>query len=311
MAAQDPEAAFAEIAAALYALPPGRFTTERNARAKAARADGDRDLAARITALPKASASAWLVDLLAREGADDLDRVLRLGGELRHAQQQADRDRLRALTTERRELLAEVADRTVSRAEEAGQRASATVLEEFQQTLQAAMVDDGAAEAVRTARLTRALTADGLDPVDTTNAVGGPGHLPAPRRSPRRSAAPATSDDDHEAAAARHARVQEARQRQADAEQRARQAGDTAEQAAARASDADQQAEDRARAADGLRARLADLQHDLQDAEAAADDAEQAATDARAAAERASRAAEDARNEADEATSLLQELQED
>ena len=52
------------IAAELYALPPEEFTEARNARA----ATADRALAASVKALRKPTASAWAVDLLARDG---------------------------------------------------------------------------------------------------------------------------------------------------------------------------------------------------------------------------------------------------
>lgn len=284
---------FAAVAQELYALPPGGFTAERNARAKAARAGGDRDLAARIAALPRSSASAWLVNVLVRTNGADLDRVLALGTALREAQQRGDRDRLRELGAERRELLSAVTGRAAERAGEAGHRVGDGPLEEFQQTLQAALVDDDAADAIRTGRLLRALKADGLDPVDLTDAVGGPGcRTVAPR--PRHA-----GGSDRAVEAERDRQREEAAQRSAAAERRAADAQEEAEAAAQHARAAEAQADGRARAADELRIRLDQLRDALQQAEDQQRDAVDAASQARAAADRAARAAEDARREAD------------
>lgn len=308
MTSNDPADPFAQAADALYALPPAAFTAERNARAKAARADGDRDLAARISALPRASASAWLVNVLVREAEDDLDQVLRLGAELREAQRGADRDRLRELGAARRDLLAEVADRAADRAQEEGHRAGAAALEELQQTLQAAMVDDDAAAAVRTGRLVRALQADGLDPVDVANAVGGPGGGAPARRKPQPDRAP---DHDAEGKAERARQREAAAQHVADAERRARRASTEAEDAAADAADAEEQVRQQEQAAQDLRRRLDELRTALHEAEQLLTEAQQAASAARETADRTARDADDARHDVEAATARLGDLQDD
>jgi hypothetical protein len=270
------------VAAELLSGPLGGFTAERNARAKAARADGDRDLAGRIGALPKPSVSAWLVDLLAREAPDDLQRVLDLGEALQQAQEDADRARLRELAAERRSLLSEVARSAASRAEAAGQRVGDAVLEEVQQTLQAALSSPAAAAAVRTGRLVRALDADGIEPVDLDGAVAGgaPSSRPPGRGSARRGSARRDGngpvDAEHEAAARREA---EERRRRLTAAQ------DRAEEAAARARAAAATAEDRQRDAADLRKRVEELRTRLQAAEQAQGDAESASAAAREEAE--------------------------
>jgi len=274
--------ALTAAAAELYALPLGRFTAERAARAKAVRADGDRDLAARISALPKPSAAAWLVDALA--APDDLQRVLDLGKDLRQAQEAADRDRLRELTAERRALLPEVARAAAARAEAVGQHVSDAVLEELQQTLQAALASAAAAAAIRTGRLVRALAADGLDPVDLGDAVAGGAPEPgqdAPRAK-RRSPEPDDGEQER----------REAEQRAAEQARRLEEARDRARSAAAQARDTDALTEDRCHDVEDLRRRLDDLQTRLESAQRALDAAG-------AAAEEAHRAADDAAAEAD------------
>lgn len=265
------------IAEALYAGRPAAFVAERAARAKQARAAGDRDLAARITALPKPSAAASLVNRLVADGGG-LDRVLELGAELRAAQEEGDRDRLRALGAERRDLLAEVTRSAAEQAEESGRKPSAAVLEDVQQTLQAVLIDDGAADAVRTGRLVHALTADGLDPADLTDAIGGPGAISSPRATTGRK-----DDDRSRNAEAARARAEAARRE--------------ADDAADRTHDAEQEVQQRDETVQDLTARIAELQEHLESAQATL-------TEARRAADAAHTAEAELQAAADEAEAL-------
>lgn len=238
--------------------------------------------------------AAWLVDRLVREVPDDLERVLEVAAELRAAQEEGDRNRLRVLMRERRSLLAEVAAAAADRARAEGQRIGDTALEEFQQTLQAAMASPAAAAAIRSGRLVRALDADGLDPVDLDGAVaGGAAPLPgtsAGSRPPRRP----RSDDTSRKAAAEAKAAQEAEaQVEAEAERRRRieEAERRSADAAAAARAAQAVAEERDRDLADLRKRLDELQARVGVAASAADEA-------RARAERA-------RQEADEAAAAV------
>ncbi|HYP74043.1 MAG TPA: transposase, partial [Microbacterium sp.] len=94
------------IVVELYALPPAEFTVARTARAKTAGA-----LAAAVRALRKPSVAAWGVDLLARE--ERLGGALALSAELRAAQDELDADELARLSTQRRRLVAALADEAV------------------------------------------------------------------------------------------------------------------------------------------------------------------------------------------------------
>ncbi len=263
-----------------------------------------------MTALPRASASAWLVNTLVREADDDLAQVLHLGEQLRQAQSSGDRDRLRELGAARRDLLAEVADRAGDRAEQDGHRVGAAVLDEFQQTLQAALVDDDAAAAIRTGRLVRGLTADGLEPVDLANAIGGPGRLApaATRPTPRQPRKAEDQEAQQEAEAERARQRQQAEQHAADAERRAAHARREADAAATDATDAEERAQQEDEAAQDLRTRLDELRTALQEAEQRLAAAQQAATEARSTADEAERDADDARDEADEAAARLRDL---
>ena len=80
-----------EIADDLYALPLADFTPARDARAKEHKAD--KALAAAVKGLRKASAAAWVVNLLVRREPDQVDQVLAVGAALREAQESLDGDR--------------------------------------------------------------------------------------------------------------------------------------------------------------------------------------------------------------------------
>ncbi|MST31346.1 hypothetical protein GHK86_01190, partial [Acidimicrobiaceae bacterium USS-CC1] len=69
----------AAVADELYGVDPSAFTTTRDARAREARAAGDRELAEAIKALRRPSLAAWALDLLARERREEVDRLLDLG----------------------------------------------------------------------------------------------------------------------------------------------------------------------------------------------------------------------------------------
>src|SRR5215208_532649 len=72
----------------LYALPPGDFTSARDARVKELRADGDRDAAAAVKALRRPTVAAWALNQLARSRAKDVERLLEAGERLRSAQEE-------------------------------------------------------------------------------------------------------------------------------------------------------------------------------------------------------------------------------
>jgi hypothetical protein len=155
----------------LYALVPGEFTAARNARAKAAKAAGEKTLAADLGRLPKPSAAAWGVNMLVRHRTTEIDQLLELGRTMRAAQEDLDSTTLRALGTQRRAVIGAVAKQARIVARELGQSLGEPAVDEIEQTLQAAMADARAADAVRSGRLVRPLTTVGFEPVDLTDAV--------------------------------------------------------------------------------------------------------------------------------------------
>ena len=161
-----------EVADELYALPLDRFTPERDARAKAAK--GDKDLVAALKALRKPSLAAWVVNLLVRREAGQVEQVLAIGAALREAQEGMDGAELRALTRQRRQLTSAVTDQARTLAREEGLKVTQSVADQVEATLTAAMLDPACAQAVRSGLLTAALRSTGVDEVDVASAVALP-----------------------------------------------------------------------------------------------------------------------------------------
>jgi hypothetical protein len=170
---------FSAIADELYALSFDDFTKERNDRAK----DVGGDQAKLIRALPKPSAAAWAVNMLARHHADELEQLLAIGDALRDAQDNLDRAALSTLGKQRRALIAAMASQAGTLAADLGHPVSASVVTEIGQTLQAGLTDADAAAAVASGRLVRSLTAEG-ESVDVADAVAGSDSLRSPARKP-------------------------------------------------------------------------------------------------------------------------------
>ena len=250
----------AQVADELYGLPPSAFIQARDERADQARAAGDKDLAAAIRKLRRPTVSAFVVNLLAREAPGQVDELLELGASLREAQQALAGDRLRELSAQRRRLVTGLAQEARRLAEQAGQPLAAQAEREVQETLEAALADPAIAEAVRSGRLTTALSYAGLGAsVDVHGAVA---VWPEPVDQPRRRPAPA-GDREQEArrpaAAQRPAREAGTAQRdrqEAAAAERARREAEAAERAQRDAEAAERNRQDAAEDARGAQATL-------------------------------------------------------
>jgi hypothetical protein len=184
-----------EVADDLYGRPPGEFIAARDECARAAKADGRREDAAAIRKLARPTTSAWLVNQLSREAPDGLGRLFEVANALQEAQRTLAGDRLRELSAQRRHVVTELLPVAAAVADRAGQTASPAVLEEVRATLEAAVADNGARDAVRTGRLTRALAYAGLGEVDLTAAAAlvpaSPSERPGrPGRAGRRATTP-------------------------------------------------------------------------------------------------------------------------
>jgi hypothetical protein len=169
----------------LYGLPPGEFTSARDARAKELREEGDREAAEAVKGLRKPTVAAWALNQLARRRRKDLERLLSAGEELRSAQEEllagGDRSAFQEAASRERDLVTELSADAATLASEAGQR-SGGLREKVAGTLHAAALDEETAQELRAGRLTR-----------ERDAIGGFGEMaPAP---PGRAARPAPSDE--------------------------------------------------------------------------------------------------------------------
>lgn len=292
-------ASVADAAAALYALTPGDFTAARNQWSRQARARGDKDVAGAITALRKPSASAWLVNMLVRHRADEIDQVLDLGASLREAQQDLDAGELRELGHQRQKLVAALTREGRQLAAELGERLSDAAADEVSQTLQAAMVDPWAAAAVRTGALMRPLTATGVEPVDLTGAVA----VAVPEASVARSAEGAAPK--RAAKATQHGPSKEklaaARALVADAEKQAAAAHKRVEAI-------DVEADELVPRREQLEQELANLRDRVRDAEAALAEADRDADRLDRERSQAERTADNAERKAEQARAALDRL---
>ncbi len=261
-----------ELADGLYALPLGDFTPARDALVKEHKAD--KELAARLKALKKPSLAAWVVNLLVRRDAGQVEQVLEVGAALREAQTNLDGEELRALTRQRRQLTAAVTTRARGLAREEGVKVTPAVADQVEATLTAAMVDEGAARAVRSGLLVAALAATGVGEVDVAPALAAPEALgfTAAEREPEPVGRPELHVVPDPEADAKARRAAQERLEAATSEHEA-----ASEAAAAAATDVEQlqarslqlQAE-----VDELRGRIAQLEADLEENDDELSDAE-------------------------------------
>ena len=157
---------FESVSTELYGLAPNDFTAARNARASEARKAGDAALAASLKGLQKPTVGAWLANLLAQERAEDLERLITLGGELRRGQNRADGKLIRSVSKKKQEAVATLLSEARSMAKNRNQPVSETAAMDLEATLDAAFADHKAAESVRAGRLTTALHYSGLGLAD-------------------------------------------------------------------------------------------------------------------------------------------------
>ena len=308
----------------LYGLPPEDFTAARKEHEAAARKDGDRELARAVAGLGKPSTAAWVCNLLVRARPDEVEGLLELGGLLREAQEGLAGDQLRQLDVQRRQLVAALTRQARALAFEQGHRVTEAVATQVEETLRAAMTDPDAGEALRSGRLTSAMSYSGLG-------TGTRPHLRvvAPRREQR---APAPAREKRAAGGkaggkaggsrtenerqAEQRRAEERRRAEDERRQREREEAVRAAQDAAPAADAAEDAardeerragelagaqEERQRSLDELAAELDRLRQEITRGQAELDRAQRRATSSR-------RRAADAAAERDRAQGRLDRL---
>jgi hypothetical protein len=258
---------FEEAADAVYAAPAADFIATRNELAKQLKADGDALASTRLKALRKPTVAAWIANLLARKLPDELDDLLALGDEFREATADLDGERLRELTPKRHQLLDKLSKEATRLASEEGQKVSADVGQKLRETLDAALVDPAAGDAVREGRLSSALRHVGFGVVDENGEPSNVTALTDDRRKAARDRRKTQQDQEQkekaeekgkeaaETAAARKAREAEERERQ---EREEREAAEKAE--------AKRAFEDAVAAAQEAEAKVEELDNQLDDA---------------------------------------------
>jgi superfamily II RNA helicase len=241
---------FEQAASDLYALAPQDFVAARDERAARARESGDDDLAAQIRALRRPTQGAWLVNLLWRHHRDSVEALLGLGDELRQAQRRLSGEQLRELSAQRHRVVGALVAQARRLASGAGVRVTADTAREVEDTLNAALASDDAAEQVRSGRLVKPVSYAGFGPQVS---LTGPSAEPGLRAAPPEPATAAGAAQAGKAVEAAREAVEEAERALDDARRQ------LAERAAA--------LEAALRQRDELRERLAGLREQVRDLE--------------------------------------------
>jgi hypothetical protein len=214
----------------LYGLPLERFTAERHALAKELRAEGRRDDAACVAAMPKPSLAAWAVNQLVRTQRRAITALFAAGDALAraHSDLLAGRGEARALREagqRERASVAKLVEAAGGLLTPEGHELSPSILERVSETLHAAALDQRARTRIENGCLHRELRHIGLgaDPAVSTRAAGGSG-----ARKPRASGKAAGRDSERRTAQAereRFERSKAARRAEAEARRLAERAG--------------------------------------------------------------------------------------
>jgi hypothetical protein len=260
------------VADELYGLPPAEFTAARDTRSAAAKGDGDRDLAAAIKKLARPTAAAWLANLLVRERTEQVEQLLELGAAMREAQAELAGDQMRQLAVQRRQIVSALGREAGQLAADLGQPVSRTIREEMEGTLEAALADPDAGDALRSGRMTTSLRYTGLGSVDVAGAVAATPRPASKPASPKASKATKSRtkpladghDADTEAEAQAAAEAERRRlERVEAAERRLAQARDDAAAAKRSADDKERTVRDVQERVEGLRRQLDELEQQM------------------------------------------------
>ena len=288
----------------LYALPPAEFTAARDELARQARSAGQRDDAALIKKLTRPTVGAWLVNQLVRSVPEPMSALYELGAALLAAQQELAGDRLRELSVQRRHVIAELLPEASRLAASAGVPVSGSALDEVRATLEAALADPGARDAVQSGQLTRALSYAGLGEVDLSAALAvtpasRPGAArPAGGQRPAASQRPAGGRTRSADAGGAAAAAEQAQRDLAEAEAEVTAAAQRLADADGEVAAVSEQRQFLSRRMDQLRAELADAEAEGRQLAKAARDAQRVHDAAARAVERAERQLTQARQRA-------------
>jgi hypothetical protein len=235
----------------LLALPPERFTEERNAAAKRLRAEGKRDAADAIKSLPRPPVSLWALNHLARRDPSLIETFLRSADQLRQAYRSG--GDIRAAMAPERDAETRVVAAAAELARAEGRNVTETVTDRLNQTMRAAAADAEIAAALRDGRLIREPEAPSIDEL-----LGSMPREPATAKTK----APPRPDRKAERLALQE-EIADARADASRARIEARTASDTARDARREWEHAQQLAEQAERRSDAAAERLRDLQQRL------------------------------------------------
>jgi hypothetical protein len=293
-----------EVVDELYGLEASEFTAARDSRARDARQAGDRALAQQLKALKRPSAAAWVTNILARHRPQEIERLVQFGESFRDAQANLAGDELRRLGRQRHQVLGAVGEEARRLAEARGQPVSPATLREVESTLDAAVTDPQAADAVRSGRLLRSLSHTGMGPVELSGAVA------APEISMRPTTASAASGpiDVSDADGARSVRDEKA-DKIAEAREALEDAEADVERADHRVSTADRAAERAERGREEVEGRIRALEEDVQRARDELRAATAEITEAHEQRDASRKALEAARNQANRTRARLGRLE--
>jgi tetrahydromethanopterin S-methyltransferase subunit G len=303
------EVSLAQVADELYELAPADFRAARDERANQARAAGDRELSDAIKKLRRPTVSAWLVNQLVREAPDEIARLVELGQSMREAQQTLAGDRLRELSAQRRQVVRGLTQEAKRLAAGARRPVSDQAEREVEATLEAALADPAAADAVRSGRLTTGLVYAGIGGIDMAEAVAVPAAPPGRPRERAAGAAPRREEGEPGTGTAES--TQEAADRRArDAAANALQeATATAQEAAAELGEAERRVAQARERYEEIQRRIEELEQRLEEAQAEETQAARDVRDARRGRDVAARAADTAQRRLAQAQEKLSRLE--
>jgi hypothetical protein len=225
-----PENLPAERVDELYGLPLDEFTPARDALAKELRSGGDRVGAAWVKALRKPSATAWLVNQLARTQGKDAERLIKAGEQLQAAQQRvlagkSSAGELAQAGVEQSEAIRGLMVKAPGVLDRNGHSPSDATLEKAEQTLRAVPLDERARAEFAAGRLTREHRATGFGLLDADGAATAAAAAVPPAAKPKTARKSAAKTKPDKAAQEKQKRAeQRARAKQALKDARALQA---------------------------------------------------------------------------------------
>jgi hypothetical protein len=232
----------------LYGLPLDEFTAARDRLAAELRDRGDQKAATQVKKLRRPTLPAWTVNQLVRSHRSDIQELLSVGDDVRAGQNAAlsggGAAGMRELTVRRRKVVDRLLDLAEALLAEAGHATGRATLDKVGDTLMAATVDEGSAQAIRAGRLERELAApSGFEAA--AGQISAPSEVAAKRQA--RERVQRAKDQAREAKDAAKQAEREARQLEQQAErirQDAERARRTADRAAEQADELRRKAEE-------------------------------------------------------------------